>query len=105
MNPPLRSENTNDHQLYVNWEALSNDIAITGGSAILSYGLEWDGGTNQATWTQLTGFSADSLATDFIVQTDVVKGETYWFRLLAKNIYDWGPSSEILEVAAAGVPE
>lgn len=39
------------------------------------------------------------------MQTGVVKGETYWFRLKAKNIYDWGPASELLEVAAAGVPE
>ena len=35
----------------------------------------------------------------------MVKGETYWFRLRARNIYDWGPPSGLLEVAAAGVPE
>lgn len=67
MNAPLRSSDTNDHQLHVYWVALSTDISITGGSAIVSYGLEWDSGTAQATWTQLSGFSSDSLATEFIV--------------------------------------
>ena len=52
MNAPRRSANTNDLQLHVVWDALPNDdILITGGSAIISYGLEWDAGTAQATWT------------------------------------------------------
>ena len=67
MNAPMRSSSTNDHQLHLLWETLSIDTAITGGSAILSYGLEWDAGTAQATWSHLSGFSADSLATEFIV--------------------------------------
>ena len=39
------------------------------------------------------------------MQTDVVRGSTYWFRVSARNIYDWSPPSTLLEIAAAGVPE
>ena len=105
MNAPIRSPDTNDHQLHVYWEPLSSDLAITGGSAIISYGLEWDAATDRTTWYQLSGFSSNVLSTEFIVQTDVVNGMTYWFRLSGRNIYDWSPVSELLEVAAAGVPE
>ena len=67
MNAPLRSSDTNDHQLHVYWDPLSNEITLTGGSAIISYGLEWDAGSDRTQWYHLQGFSSDSLATQFVV--------------------------------------
>jgi hypothetical protein len=46
MNPPQRNSLTNDQSIVLFWDALSDDVTITGGSAIISYGLEWDDGTN-----------------------------------------------------------
>jgi hypothetical protein len=67
MNNPVRGSETNDKQLFVSWDALSSDISVTGGSSILSYGLEWDDGTNQVSWYPITGFSSDSLDTEFVI--------------------------------------
>jgi hypothetical protein len=107
MNPPQRDSLTNDHQLHVFWEPLDpvSDFSESGGSAILSYGLEWDNETNEAQWLPLSGFSADSLSTAFTIQSGITKGSIYHFRVKAKNIYGWGPSSEVLAIAAAGIPE
>lgn len=63
MNAPKRGAETNDHQLYIYWNELSNEIKLTGGSAIVSYGLEWDANTNGVSWYQLSGFSSNSLST------------------------------------------
>jgi hypothetical protein len=44
------------------------------------------------------------LGTTFIVSS-VTSGQVYSFRMQAKNIYGWGQYSDILTIAAAGVPE
>jgi hypothetical protein len=107
MNALLRDPLTNDHQLHVYWNALDpvTDFTATGGSAILSYGLEWDDASDEAEWYPISGFSSDSTATSLVVQSGITEGSVYHFRLTARNIYGWGPASEVLEIAAAGIPE
>ena len=107
MNAPQRDSLTNDHQLHVFWDPLDpvSNFSEMGGSAILSYGIEWDNGTEAANWLPLSGFSSDSLDTDIIVQSGITEGEVYRFRVRARNIYGWGPPSDVLPVAAAGIPE
>ena len=43
--------------------------AHTGGSAILSYGLEWDNGSNGTVWSGIDGYSLVELGTSFSVST------------------------------------
>ena len=105
MNPPLRNPLTNDLQLHVSWNQLASDELLTGGSAIISYGLEISEDPLATTWTPLIGFNYNVLQTEFIIQTNIVKQGVYYVRLSAKNIYGWGPPSEYLEIAAAGIPE
>jgi len=45
MNPPQRDPATNDKQIMLFWTHITSE-EHTGGSAILSYGLEWDNGSN-----------------------------------------------------------
>ncbi len=40
--------------------------ADTGGDPILSYNIEYDTGTSGATWTELQGYSSNSLALSVI---------------------------------------
>lgn len=54
-------------------------------------------------WTRLHGYMFDSLETSYIAQ-NVEKGEVYNFRLQARNVYGWGTYSEIVAIAAAGIP-
>ncbi len=54
-----------------------------GGSAITSYNLEWDAGTNKGTWTSLEGLSSSYTGLFFIKTTGVVQGTRYYFRLQA----------------------
>ena len=61
MNPPIRNLASTDNQIIVDWTILSGD-SNTGASTIINYGLEWDAGTNGATWTALTGATAMTLA-------------------------------------------
>lgn len=37
-----------------------------GGSAITSYGLEWDDNTSMAEWKELSGYTSDTLQTSFV---------------------------------------
>jgi len=52
MNAPTRNPQTNTVKIVVDWLPPAND----GYSVILSYNLQWDAGTDAATWTNLVGF-------------------------------------------------
>lgn len=64
MNAPVRSALTTSQQIIVTWSPLTATADI-GNSAIISYDLEWDQGTN--TWISLSGYSSNSLATQFTI--------------------------------------
>jgi hypothetical protein len=65
MNPVVRDPVTNDQQMFIYWTGVSSNEDI-GGSPILSYGLQWDNGSNEQVWTSLQGYMSNSLLTEFI---------------------------------------
>ena len=85
------------------WSPLTSDDH-TGGSTILSHGLEWDSGSGGVTWTELAGFTVRTLATTFTVSSGLTPGAGYLFRLKAENLYGWGPYSTETTIYAAGLP-
>lgn len=103
MNPPLRNPTTNDKQMFVYWEPISS-YEETGGSEIVSYGLQWDAGTSGVTWSDLEGYMVNMVKTEFTA-SQIDAGSIYQFRLQARNIYGWGDFSTPKSIAAAGIPE
>ena len=56
------------------------------------------------TWTDLAGYTSNSLATSFIVTSGVTAGASYYFRVRAMNIYGYGSFSNATLIVASGVP-
>jgi len=63
MGKPLRLDTSSVSQFELSWSAPT----VTGGSSILSYFLEWDAGTNGATWSGIVGYSPLSALTTYSV--------------------------------------
>lgn len=112
---PTRQATTDDFQVDVEWVALTS-VADQGGptQSITSYKVEWDDGTSGATWTPLVGKTPLSLATTFsatdaslsqVQANGVLAGQLYQVRVSAKNTLGWGPTSPVLSIYAAAVPE
>jgi hypothetical protein len=76
---------------------------MDGGSPMLSYNLQWDNGTNGATWTSLVGFSPYSLVQTF-TKTGLTTGALYKFRYRVRNVYGWSSYSPVISVYAAVTP-
>jgi hypothetical protein len=100
MHQVQRDAQTNDRQIFVFWSSIST-FEETGGSQVLSYGLEVS--EDLLVWDQVQGYIYNSLEQQYTAQ-NVIKGCTYYFRLQAKNIYGWGVHSEVVEIKAAGIP-
>ena len=79
MNPPQRFETTNDNQIYIYWASIET-YEDTGGSVVISYGLQWDSGTDGAQWSEVEGYLANTVATEFTV-SQITPGKAYRFRL------------------------
>ena len=75
----------------------------TGGSAILSYELQWDQGTG--TWASLVGYNPYSTATTFVTPSTLTTGNQYQFKYRAVNALGWGPFSDSVTLTAAGPPD
>lgn len=103
MDSPLRDPATGPTEIHVYWSPLTTDIK-RGGSAIVSYHLQFDDGTNLITWTDVIGLTPDSLATSVVVSSTVVSGTVYGFRVRARNIFGWGPYSAVSYIKAARMP-
>ena len=84
MTAVLRNDATTTSQLVVTWSTLS--LADSGYSTVISYNLQYDVGTNGASWVDLTGSTTDYVLLQYIVSSNVVAGRTYLFRIRAKNI-------------------
>lgn len=71
----------------------------------MGYALYSDGATNQATWTEVIGYTT-ALYTDttYSITSGVVPGATYYFKVLAKNKWGWGPESPTGSILAATTP-
>ena len=78
----------------------------TGGASITSYNLQYDQGTDGATWTDLVGSPSNYLLNEFTVTESIVAGVTYKFRIRARNVYGWQPdySDPAVGVAASEAP-
>jgi len=100
---PVSGPATGPTQLDVNWSSLITPVS-NGGSAILSYNLQYDNATAAVTWTDVVGLSPASLATEVIVSSGVVSGSEYGFRVRASNIFGWGPYSLVTFIQAAREP-
>lgn len=59
MAPVTEGADTLENQIEIDWVALTD--TDTGGATITSYNLQWDKGTNGATWYNIIGFSPASL--------------------------------------------
>ena len=104
MAKPTRGAATTTSTLQVFWFALTGDN--TGSSPVLSYNLQWDAGSNAATWTDLTGTSdSPSLATSYLFSDGVYAGTTYKMRIRALNIHGWSDWSDILITHSTGIPD
>jgi hypothetical protein len=88
---PTRGALTGPTQIEVAWSSLS--LTDAGGSAVLSYHLQYDNGTAAGTWYDVVGLAPNSLLTDFTVSTNITSGTIYGFRVRALNIFGWGPFS------------
>jgi hypothetical protein len=84
----------------VNWTALTS-LADRGGASISSYHLEWDKGSNGATWYDLAGKTSSYLLSSFTVTTDVSAGNFYKFRVSAINAHGSGTASSIATIKAS----
>lgn len=103
MNAPTRGDVTGPTQIEVNWSSLTTPE--DGGSAVLSYHLQYDAGSNAVNWIDVIGLSPDSIATNVIVSSNIESGTTYGFRVRARNIFGWGPYSAVTYIKAAREPD
>jgi len=103
MSLPQRDDTlTNTKKIVVWWDPIQSPE--DGNSPALSYSLEYDAGTNRQEWETLTGYLADSLAISMEVTAKIIRGNTYVFKLRARNIWGWGVYSEEKEIKAATRP-
>ena len=96
------SSGTNQTQITVTMPTVTgtND----GGSTILSYSLEWDGGYNNGTFTSLIGYTINQLSTTYVA-TGLIEGFTYRFRHRVLNVFGWSGYSSVVSGIAAVVPQ
>jgi hypothetical protein len=102
MSAVTRGSNTDKDKIEVEWSALSG--SASGGSAILSYNLQWDSGTGGSTWTDLTTLSPAYTAVTFSLTTGVTTGSSYKFRVRAYNRWGYGSYSASADLKASEAP-
>ena len=73
-----------------------------GGSSIVSYNLYWDQGNGN--WITLVGQYSNYLGTSFTMAIGIVQGNTYNFKVRAKNKWGFGAFSTPFPIFAAGPP-
>lgn len=78
--------------------------ADSGYASITSYNIEWDGGSSGATWTELQGQSTESLSLTQ-TKTGITASSSYQFRYRAKNVFGYGPYSDVATIKGIAVPD
>ena len=73
--------------------SVSYSSTLTGGSPILGYHLQYGVGLSGG-FSDLIAADSNSMATAYTLD-NVTKGQTYYFRFRVKNMYGWGPFSDI----------
>jgi hypothetical protein len=102
MNLPVRDTITTELKLVVNW--LPQNVPENGYIDIVSYNLQWDRGSQGATWYNLIGFDTASIATTFTSTETLAPGHWYQFKVRSQNIFGWSAFSDILLIKAATWP-
>ena len=67
--------------------------------------MQYDDASSATIWTDLIGKDTDSLDQTYTVTSSIQIGSIYQFRYRVKNIFGWGPFSEVLNLYAAKVPD
>ncbi len=81
--------------------------ADIGGSPLLSYNLQYTSDSSNLVetwiWVDILGGESlpSSLLTSYTLTTAIVGGESYKFRVRAKNIWGYGGFSNIITIKAA----
>jgi hypothetical protein len=104
MDQPTRGDETRETQIQIEWQPLGT-LAEMGGSAVVSYWLEWDAGSDEAEWYDLVGAVSNYVDTSFIVTTDITAGDEYAFRVSALNAHGAGPASDVKIIKASTAPD
>jgi hypothetical protein len=69
---------TSETQIHVVWDALATQAEMGGVTCtIYSYNLDWDRGTQGASWFELIGVESIYTSTDFIQDEDVTSSNNY----------------------------
>lgn len=102
MEPPQRGDDTSTTMIQVHWDTISSPQ--DGDSDVTSYSLEWDVGSDGETWATEIGYLSNSLLTTYSLTDNIIIGQSYQFRLRAKNIWGWGAYSQIETIKAASKP-
>lgn len=101
---PIRGDLTTENQIEVKWTPLSS-LTDMGGSVVTSYWLEWDAGSSEANWYDLTGLTQDYSNTSFIKTTGISPGSPYAFRVSAINAHGAGQASPVKTIIASSAPD
>jgi hypothetical protein len=90
----------------LSWPGIAAASAATGGSPIVSYGLQWREAGGSDPWVDLQGQAgAHTTALTGSATTGVAGGQTYLFRLAAANAHGWSGHTAELTVVASGAPD
>lgn len=99
MADPTKGSDSDSTQIEVEWTALTSPL--NGDSSILSYILYYDQGSGS--FVEVVGETSDYTSTSYII-TGLTTGETYEFKVAAKNTHGTGEFSDAISIVAESVP-
>lgn len=79
-------------------------VTATGSSPITSYELQRDDGVGGSFYTIGGGDSSPTLATSFLIKSNIQTGVAYRFRYRARNVVGWSGWSPIASLSASTIP-
>mmetsp|Transcript_9442 Transcript_9442/g.8985 ORF Transcript_9442/g.8985 Transcript_9442/m.8985 type:complete len:99 (+) Transcript_9442:2437-2733(+) len=89
---------TSSSAVELDWTDFSS-APQNGGSPIISYIVYWDQGTDS--WTELIGETSNNILTTYLKNTGISEGNSYVFKVAAKNIWGTGDFSSEFTIVAA----
>jgi len=96
---PTKNYKTTQGSLVIDYMFLEG--TADGGSAVLSYEIQWDQGETVNTFVTLQ----NNLLSQVTVNSGIVGGRVYGFRYRARNRQGWSAYSDIRYFKAANVPD
>jgi hypothetical protein len=87
-----------DRSITLRWDAML--APASGNSDVLGYNIFWDMGSGNAASVELANVSSSTYTT-----SQVVTGRIYQLKVRARNLYGYGPFSEIVPSSAISVPQ